>query len=98
MNQILYNNNDKNIFISNNKKNSIIYKSIFYFSISFAVFLIFLLIIRYYQNMQNEQISKKLADSYFISTLYSNSTTYSANKMKDYETPFVIRHNKNRQN
>lgn len=97
MNQILYG-KDNNIRIKEKriKNYSLKYKLIFYFALLMAILFIIIFFIRYFQNIQNEEISKKLTDSYFISTLYANNTNYTATKVQDYEEPFVIRNNKNR--
>lgn len=97
MNQILYG-KDNNIKIQKKtvKNYSLKYKLIFYFALLMTIFFIVIFFIRYFQNIQNEEISKKLTDSYFISTLYANNTNYTTTRVQDYEEPFVIRNNKNR--
>ena len=97
MNQILYG-KDTNIKIKEKptKNYSLKYMLIFYFALLMAIIFIVIFFIRYFQNIQNEEISKKLTDSYFISTMYANNTNYTTTKVQDYEEPFVIRNNKNR--
>lgn len=90
MNQIIYdkNNNSLPSYNSNEKQK---YKILFiiFFSIAFSsvIFLFFKL----YINNKNAIISKKLTDSYSISTLYTNTQNYTAEMQEgSLETPFVI--------
>lgn len=78
------------------KRYNLTYKIIFYLSICIISIGLCIYFIKANKNRQNEQISKKLTDSYTISTLYSNNITYTATNMNENEDPFVIRYNKNR--
>lgn len=97
MNQILMNNDKNNISDSFKLNNKIIckknpnsfYKLIFFSSIILLCLFVFILFIKFYQSEKNEQISKKLTDSYTISTLYSKNTDYTPIAIKETE-PFVI--------
>ena len=88
MNQILYD-RDK---IKINKKYKFIYKALFFLFIIIVFISISFVYIKLIENKKNEQISKKLTDSYSITTLYSNNIEYTTNIDND---PFVIRNNKN---
>lgn len=65
------------------------------FILSFSIALIFLVFLfwKLYQNQQQEKIAKELLNSYQLSTLYSNSGQYNADK-SSFEaiskSPFVI--------
>lgn len=104
MNQILINKDENNIINNqvdlkkySSKNNNFIYKIIFYSSIFLLIISIIILFIRVYQGNLNEQISKKLTDSYTISTLYAANNNYNPIVIEE-TTPFVIRHNKDWQN
>ena len=103
MNQILMN-NEKNkmsddIELNNQlfvkKDCNLIYKIIFFSSIILLCVFVFILFIKIYQGGKNEQISKKLTDSYTISTLYSTNSNYTPMIIEE-SVPFVIRYYKNR--
>ena len=84
MNQIIY---DK----ERNRKLDKKYRILFYIFSSIAIISIIFLFTDFYNNSRNAYISKKLADSYTISTLYSNNTSYQT-EVQEVSTnePFVI--------
>lgn len=90
MNQILENFKKK----KNDKKTQFVFFIFFYFSIIALSIFTILTVIKLYKAKENEQISKKLTESYTISTLYSdsNNINYSVNIEEENE-PFVIRNN-----
>ena len=69
------------------------YKAIFFTALFLLIFFIILFLIRLYENIQNEEISKKLTSSYSVSTMFSNSLTSSYSTDMVDNTPFVIRNN-----
>lgn len=84
MNQIIY---DK----ERNRKLDKKYRILFYIFSSIAVIAIIFLFTDFYNNSRNAYISKKLADSYTISTLYSNNTSYQTEVQEESTNePFVI--------
>lgn len=84
MNQIIY---DK----ERNRKLDKKYKILFYIFSSIAIIAIIFLFTDFYNNSRNAYISKKLADSYTISTLYSNNTSYQTEVQEESTNePFVI--------
>lgn len=103
MNQILMNNDKSsksdNLELNNKiiikKDPNLIYRVIFFSSIILLCIFVFILFIKFYQSGKNEQISKKLTDSYTISTLYSTNTNYTPIVIEETE-PFVIRYYKDR--
>ena len=97
MNQIIdyINNNSVNSNkISNNvqiEKENKKYKILFIIFSFFAMISIFLLMHHLYKNRENSIISKKLTDSYSISTLYANTVSYTAETQNAIpQQPFVI--------
>lgn len=103
MNQILMNNDKSsksdNLELNNKiiikKDSNLIYRIIFFSSIILLCVFVFILFIKFYQGGKNEQISKKLTDSYTISTLYSTNSNYTPMVIEE-SVPFVIRYYKNR--
>lgn len=84
MNQIIY---DK----ERNRKLDKKYRILFYIFSSIAIIAIIFLFTDFYNNSRNAYISKKLADSYTISTLYSNNTSYQTEVQEESTNePFVI--------
>lgn len=84
MNQIIY---DK----ERNRKLDKKYRILFYIFSSIAIIAIIFLFTDFYNNSRNAYISKKLADSYTISTLYSNNTSYQTEVQEESRNePFVI--------
>ena len=84
MNQIIY---DK----ERNRKLDKKYRILFYIFSSIAIISIIFLFTDFYNNSRNAYISKKLADSYTISTLYSNNTSYQTEVQEESTNePFVI--------
>ena len=84
MNQIIY---DK----ERNRKLDKKYRILFYIFSSIAIIAIIFLFTDFYNNSRNAYISKKLADSYTISTLYSNNTSYQTEVQEESANePFVI--------
>ena len=84
MNQIIY---DKERNRNLDKK----YRILFYIFSSIAIIAIIFLFTDFYNNSRNAYISKKLADSYTISTLYSNNTSYQTEVQEESTNePFVI--------
>ncbi len=84
MNQIIY---DK----ERNRKLDKKYRILFYIFSSIAIIAIIFLFTDFYNNSRNDYISKKLADSYTISTLYSNNTSYQTEVQEESANePFVI--------
>ena len=84
MNQIIY---DK----ERNRKLDKKYRILFYIFSSIAIISIIFLFTDFYNNSRNAYISKKLADSYTISTLYSNNTSYQTEVQEESRNePFVI--------
>ena len=84
MNQIIY---DK----ERNRKLDKKYRILFYIFSSIAIIAIIFLFTDFYNNSRNAYISKKLADSYTISTLYSNNTSYQTEIQEESTNePFVI--------
>ena len=84
MNQIIY---DK----ERNRKLDKKYRILFYIFSSIAIIAIIFLFTDFYNNSRNDYISKKLADSYTISTLYSNNTSYQTEVQEESTNePFVI--------
>lgn len=84
MNQIIY---DK----ERNRKLDKKYRILFYIFSSIAIISIIFLFTDFYNNSRNDYISKKLADSYTISTLYSNNTSYQTEVQEESANePFVI--------
>lgn len=84
MNQIIY---DRKRNIQLDKR----YKALFYIFSSIALIAIIFLLVDIYQNKQNARVSKKLADSYTISTLYSSNSSYQTDVQEKTTTePFVI--------
>ena len=83
MNQILYVKSNKS-----NKTLKFIYRLLFFFfciaSLTFSI----ILSIKIYKIYLNQRISKKLTDSYSISTLYSDNESYSNIPLNN--NPFVI--------
>ena len=84
MNQIIY---DK----ERNRKLDKKYRILFYIFSSIAIIAIIFFFFFFYNNSRNAYISKKLADSYTISTLYSNNTSYQTEVQEESTNePFVI--------
>lgn len=84
-----YDNNSLSSPMLNKKSNFYLYQ----FIISFIIALCFLLFlfIRILQNRQKENLSSQLLNSYKISTLYSNTTAYTIDKLEASPSkPFVI--------
>lgn len=84
-----YDNNSLSSPMLNKKGNFYLYQ----FIISFIIALCFLLFlfIRILQNRQKENLSSQLLNSYKISTLYSNNTAYTIDKLEAPPSkPFVI--------
>ena len=80
-------------YFAQNVKHIKWYKVIFFTALILLIFFIILFLIRLYENIKNEEISKKLTSSYSISTMFSNSLSnnYSTNIVDN--PPFVIRNN-----
>lgn len=91
MNQIIdfkgYKKTNENINNSstfNNRK----YKILFIIFSATALLFLIILFIKIFMDNKNEEIAKKLTDSYTISTLYANNTTYTPEVQAN--EPFVI--------
>ena len=91
MNQIIdfkgYKKTNENINNSstfNNRK----YKILFIIFSATALLFLTILFIKIFMDNKNEEIAKKLTDSYTISTLYANNTTYTPEVQAN--EPFVI--------
>ena len=91
MNQIIdfkgYKKTNENINNSstfNNRK----YKILFIIFSATALLFLIILFIKIYMDNKNEEIAKKLTNSYSISTLYSTNTTYTPEAQSS--EPFVI--------
>lgn len=67
----------------------IIYKILLFSSIILFVCFLSILFGKFYKNARNEQLSKKLTESYSISTLYSQNSDYTPILIEETE-PFVI--------
>lgn len=67
----------------------IIYKILLFSSIILFVCFLSILFGKFYKNARNEQLSKKLTESYSISTLYSQNSDYTPIFIEETE-PFVI--------
>jgi LPXTG-site transpeptidase (sortase) family protein len=85
-------NYDKNNINKNNKHkpNKIKYISLFSILIFCLISFASILFYKIYQNYVGEKISKKLNNSYSVSTLYSNNTTNSNINSSTYNSPFII--------
>lgn len=84
MNQIIY---DKERNIKLDKR----YKALFYIFSSIALVAVIFLFVDMYKSNRNDIVSKKLADSYTISTLYSTNPSYQTDVQEETTTePFVI--------
>lgn len=87
-------NSDVNHLNDKKVRSNKIYKLQFVFSSYIAFCFIIAFFLHLYKLNKNEKLSEQLMDSYQISTLYSNSTSYSAqltNTSSNYaSTPFVI--------
>ena len=91
MNQIIYNKNNKALSSSHPRNITRKYRIIFFSFSTLAFLFIMLLFIKLYKNSQNNIISKKLTDSYIISTIYTNNLNYTTTHSYSQETdPFVI--------
>lgn len=77
MNQIL--GNDARPDFSYLKKSAKNFKIIFWIFIFIFIFSIILFFLLKYNSLKREKVSKKLIDSFNITTLYSNKSNYSAN-------------------
>jgi len=95
MNQIIYpvNNNETN-FKKNTKSNNIrLYKYLLFFSIFIILVCIIIYFFISYNSYKKQKFSKNLISNFNITTLYSNSTDLSLeriNSYNNYNIPFVI--------
>lgn len=96
MNQIIdfkgYTNSKANVNNSNSNYNDYLknkkYKMLFIIFSATALLFLTILFIKIFMDNKNEEIAKKLTDSYTISTLYANNTTYTPEVQAN--EPFVI--------
>ena len=96
MNQIIdfkgYTNSKANVNNSNSNYNDYLknkkYKMLFIIFSATALLFLTILFIKIFMDNKNEEIAKKLTDSYTISTLYANNTTYTPEVQST--EPFVI--------
>lgn len=86
MNQILYVKPNKSN--NTNKTLKFVYKLLFFFFFIASLTFSIILFIKIYKSYSNQRISKKLTDSYSISTLYSDTESYS--DVSPNSNPFVI--------
>ena len=93
MNQILENFSK----LKNSRKSRIIYRIIFFTLLICICTASIFFLLKIYEANQNQILSQKLTESYSISTLYSNSISYTAESVDALESqdPFVIRYYKN---
>ena len=96
MNQIIdfkgYTNSKANVNNSNSNYNDYLknkkYKMLFIIFSATALLFLTILFIKIFMDNKNEEIAKKLTDSYTISTLYANNATYTPEVQAN--EPFVI--------